>query len=182
MDLHKSAAAFIIGVSLMLTACGASGSSSSGTQASAEGLYEYLGDYDYESSLAALVYEPVSGESEYGIQWRSVKDLNGIINSGNNVLLYFYNSLSTDRYGITAGVEDIAQASWGNLIVVMIDTLGNEDYTVRYDIRNVPEFVLIKEQNEAARFEGYNYDVWTMSDVAKWVQANGINVDYSKLG
>ena len=144
--------------------------------------YEYLGEFDYDSSLALLVYEPVEGEDEYGIQWRNVRDFDGIIKSGKTVMLYFYNSIATDNYGFTAGVEDIAQAAWDDMIVVMIDTLERDDLAARYEIQRVPEFVLLKDSVETARFEGYNYEAWTMSDVAAWVQSNGIKVDYSRLG
>ncbi len=127
------------------------------------------------------MYEPVPDEDEYGIQWRRVKDLDGILGTGRTVLLYFYNSLSTDRYGITAGLEDIAQACWGEMIVIMIDTLEYGDIEARYGIERLPEFIIVRDNKETARFEGFNYEVWTMDDVAKWITDNGIRFDYSRL-
>ena len=182
----KITAAFILIFSCMcfLSSCAKNDPASpaaSGSTAATGGIDDYLGDYDYESSLAALVYEPVQGEDEYGIQWRSVKDLDGILSSGRTVLLYFYNSLSTDRYGITAGLEDIAQACWGEMLVIMIDTLEHGDIEARYGIERLPEFIIIKDHKEAARFEGFNYEVWTMDNVAKWIADNGIKLDYSRL-
>ena len=173
--------AVILGISFPVAACDRQTPAVTETSVTPNGLIEYLGNYDYEASLAALVYEPVEGEDEYGIQWRSVNDLNGIIASNRTVLLYFYNSLSTDRHGITAGIEDIAQACWGEVVVIMIDTLEHTDLEASYNIEYLPEFVIIREQKEVARFEGFNYDSWTMSDVAGWIASNGIKVDYSKL-
>lgn len=182
----KITAAFILILSCMclLSSCTrtdpASPAASESTVASG-GIDDYLGDYDYESSLAALVYEPVPDEDEYGIQWRRVKDLDGILGTGRTVLLYFYNSLATDRYGITAGLEDIAQACWGEMIVIMIDTLEYGDIEARYGIERLPEFIIVRDNKETARFEGFNYEVWTMDDVAKWITDNGIRFDYSRL-
>ena len=158
--------------------CGGSGSSEDSAKAS---FYDYLGDYSYDSSMAALVYEPVEDEEEYGIQYRSVKDINGLLNSGVPVMLYFYSSLSSDTYGITAGVEDIAQCTWNRMVVVMVDVLDNDELSSSYEISRVPEFVIVNGGSEQARFEGYNYEVWTMNDVALWVSSCGIRVDYSKL-
>ena len=145
-------------------------------------IYKFLGGYDYDSSLVAFVYEPVEGEEEAGIQYRKVNDIDGLLKSGVTVLIYFTSSMATDLDGVTAGVEDIAQCTWGSLVVIKTDVLEDRDLSTRYGIEKVPEFVLVKSSDEISRFEGYNYDIWRMEDVADWVSSNGINVDRSKLG
>ena len=71
---------------LCLAGCGSS-SSSSESASEALSVYDYLGDFDYETSTVALVYEPVEDEEEYGIQYRKVNDIDGVINGNLPVLL-----------------------------------------------------------------------------------------------
>ena len=139
-------------------------------------VYKFLGEYAYDSPLVAFVYEPVEGEDEPGIQYRKVSDIDGLLGSGVTLLLYFTSSLSTDMDGITAGAEDIAQNTWGRVIVIMIDVLENKELVSRYDIEQVPEFVIVRSSGEISRFEGYNHDIWTIDDVAAWLRDNGIEV------
>lgn len=190
--MRRFLAVLLVGVMcascICLAGCGGSSSSSSSSSAPSspssvdvQSVYEYLGDFDYEASTVALVYEPVEDEDEYGIQYRIVKDIDGILNGSVPVMMYFYSSLSRDSYGVTAGVEDIAQCTWGEMLVVMVDVLDNDELISRYEIGRVPEFVIVKGGSELSRFEGYNYEVWTMNDVALWVSSCGIRVDYSKL-
>ena len=162
---------------LLLTGCSSSSSSASARPS----FYEYLGDYSYDSTSVAFVYEPVSDEDEYGIQYRAVTDMDALLASDNTVCLYFYNSLSSDVYGITAGAEDIAQCTWSDMVFVMIDVLDDTEMATRYEVERVPEFVIVRSGNEISRFEGYNYEVWTMSDVAQWVSSCGVRVDYTKI-
>ena len=143
--------------------------------------YPCLGDYDYESSLTAFVYEPVADEEELGIQYREVTDVERLLSSDFPVLIYFHSSLSPDTNGITAGAEDIAQCTWGNCLVIMADVLEDNELANRFGVEKVPEFVLVRNGNEISSFQGYNYEVWTMSDVASWVSGQGIRVDYSKI-
>ena len=144
-------------------------------------IYKFLGDYDYDCSLTAFVYEPVEGEEESGIQYRKVSDVDGLLKSGVTVLLYFTSSMSTDLDGVTAGVEDIAQCTWGSMVVIKADVLEERDLTAQYGIEKVPEFVLVRSSDEISRFEGYNYDIWNMEDVVSWISSNGISIDRSRL-
>ena len=146
-----------------------------------EGIYKYLGEIEYDSPVTAFVYEKIEGEDEYGIQYRNVKDIDGLTASGYPVCFYFYSSMASDSFGITAGAEDIAQMGWGSVVVVMVDVLESNEIASQYKIEKVPEFVLVRQNNEISRFEGYNYEVWTMNDVAEWIQKNGIKLDASKL-
>ena len=58
-------------------------------------LNKYLGDYSYTDSAICMVYEPVEGEFDdtgnpyYGIQYREIKDLDGLLSSGNVIMMYF---------------------------------------------------------------------------------------------
>ena len=81
---------------------------------------DYLGEYDYDAPAVCMVYEPVEGEFDeegnalYGIQYREVTDLDGLLKVPDTTfLLYFYNSLDSSGWAITAVVEDIAEAEEG---------------------------------------------------------------------
>ncbi len=139
-------------------------------------VYKFLGEYAYDSPLVAFVYEPVEGEDESGIQYRKVTDIDGLMRSGVTLLLYFTSSMSTDMDGITAGAEDIAQNTWGKVIVLMIDVLENKDLASQFNIEQVPEFVIVRSSGEISRFEGYNHDIWTINEVTAWLKSNGIEV------
>ena len=84
--------------------------------------------------------------------------------------------MSTDMDGITAGAEDIAQNTWGKVIVLMIDVLENKDLASQFNIEQVPEFVIVRSSDEISRFEGYNHDIWTINEVTAWLKSNGIEV------
>lgn len=142
----------------------------------------YLSEnYDYDTSISALVYEPIEGEDEYGIQYRAVTDFDELISSEQDVLLYFYSNISADNYGITAGVEDIAQISDGKLMVVSIDAMMEDSISKKYQIEATPEFIILSHGKEVNRFNGIQYDSWTMTDVAYWITGNGYQLDYTKL-
>ena len=84
-------------------------------QSNTDVLSDYLGDYSYSDPAVCMVYEPVEDEFDdngkpfYGIQYREVKDLDGLLVSGNTLLLYFYSSMDSRSGIMTASVEDVAQ-------------------------------------------------------------------------
>ena len=143
-------------------------------------LDKYLGDYSYTESAVCMVYEPVEGEFDdegkpyYGIQYREIKDLEGLLSSGSVIMIYFYSSMSNDTSAITALVEDMAQNYSGRLTVVMLDAMEYRTYMDKYEIEAVPEFVLIKPGQQDQVFGSLKYDYWTMSDVLVWLQSNGV--------
>lgn len=143
-------------------------------------LNKYLGDYSYTDSAICMVYEPVEGEFDdagkpyYGIQYREIKDLDGLLSSGNVIMLYFYSSMSSDTTAITALIEDMAQNYSGRLTVVMLDAMEYRTYMDKYEIDAVPEFVLIKPGQADQVFGSLKYDYWTISDVVLWLQSNGV--------
>ena len=127
-----------------------------------------------------MVYEPVEGEDDgngnplYGIQYRKITDLDGILASGNTMLIYFYSSMNNDSGAITAAVEDLAQAYNGKLIVLMLDAMEYPDMMGKYDIEAVPEFVLKKAGQADKVFDSVSYEYWTLNDVIDWLAANGV--------
>lgn len=139
-------------------------------------LLTFLGDYSYDSPIIAMVIEQMEGEVFYGVQYREVLDLNGIVTQNKiPVCLYFYTTLSNDCSSVTAWVEDMAQAYNGQVLFVSIDAMECQDIVSAYQIEYLPEFVLISGGARISTFEGYNYDAWTVSDVMYWLSENGIN-------
>lgn len=151
---------------------------------SSKTIKECLGDYDYDASIAALVYEQVPGEEEgfKGILYRKVLDVNGLtLQNEQAVCFYFYSSVNTGTLGITAGVEDLAQTLNGRVLFVAIDAFEEADLSSAYEVEAYPEFILIKDGVRVSTFNGMYYDMWDMNDVANWMSANGYSPDYSLL-
>lgn len=150
------------------------------TDETGNGIEKYLGDYSYSDPAICMVYEPVEGEDDgngnplYGIQYRKITDLDGILASGNTMLIYFYSSMNNDSGAITAAVEDLAQAYNGRLSVLMLDAMEYPDMMGKYDIEAVPEFVLKKAGQADKVFDSVSYEYWTLNDVIDWLAANGV--------
>ena len=127
-----------------------------------------------------MVYEPVEDEIDdegnpyYGIQYREVKDLDGILSSGKTMLIYFYSSMSNESAEITASVEDIAQVYNGTMTVLMLDAMEYPDLIGKYDINAVPEFVLKRPGEEDKIFGSASYEYWNTGDVLSWLKSNGV--------
>lgn len=156
-------------------------SCSSKQQSTSDKLKDYLGDYSYSENAVCMVYEPVEGETDdngnpfYGIQYREITDLNGLLVSGNTLVIYFYSSMDTRGSEITAAVEDLAQVYSGRFHVIMLDAVEHRELLEKYDINAVPEFVLIKAGQPDQIFGSGAYEYWNMNDVVIWLQENGIN-------
>ena len=156
-------------------------SSKQAQQSAGNSLDAYLGDYSYSENAVCMVYEPVEDEVDengnpyYGIQYREITDLNGLLISGNTLVIYFYSSMDTRGAEITAAVEDLAQYYDGKLHVIMLDSIEHRDLVEKYDINAVPEFVLIRAGMPDQTFGSALYDYWTMNDVVLWLQDNGIS-------
>ena len=141
---------------------------------------DYLGEYDYEAPAICMVYEPVEGEFDeegnalYGIQYREVTDLEQLLKVPDTTfLLYFYNALDSSGWGITAAVEDIAEAEEGRLVVVALDQSQYTDLTSTFGIYAVPDFALVRNNAEVSVFGSENYSEWSVADVVMWLDANG---------
>lgn len=143
-------------------------------------LNEYLGDYSYSKPAVCMVYEPVEGETDengnpyFGIQYREITDLNGMLVSGNTLVLYFYSSMDNRGAAVTAAVEDLAQIYNGKLYVLMLDAVEYREILEKYDINAVPEFVLIRPGKADEVFGSGSYDYWTMNDVVSWLKSLGV--------
>lgn len=151
------------------------------TDESANVMEKYLGDYSYSDPAICMVYEPVEGEDDgngnplYGIQYRKITDLEGILASGNTMLIYFYSSMSTESGAITAAVEDLAQEYNGRISVLMLDAMEYPDMMEKYNIEAVPDFVLKKAGQADKVFDSVSYEYWTLEDVIVWLNSNGIS-------
>ena len=150
------------------------------SKANDNGVYQYLGNYSYTSSAVCMVYEPVAGEYDdagnpcYGIQYREVTDLEGLLASDNTIMIYFYSSMSSEASAVTAAIEDLAQNYNGRLNVLMLDAMVYPELIGKYEIEAVPEFVLIKAGQEDKVFGSDTYEYWTVSEVVSWLQSNGV--------
>ncbi len=169
----------IVSIMLIIVAlastCSCSTSDADATAVSTPSYYQYLGDEAYDSSISAFVCESIEGEEEQGIIYREVTDLNGIVTLQDiKICLYFYTSLASDVHGVTAGVEDLAQYLDGQVIFIAIDAVTERDISTAYEIEALPEFVLISEGVRVSTFEGMNFASWTTTDVANWLESNGV--------
>ena len=154
--------------------------SCSGKQNTGNALNGYIGDYSYSDPAVCMVYEAVEDEFDeegkpyYGIQYREITDLDGLLSSGNTLLLYFYSSMDSGSGAMTAAVEDVAQVYNGKIYVVMLDGMIYRSLLEKYDINAMPEFVLIRAGQEDRVFDSSSYGYWTINDVVSWLQSNGI--------
>lgn len=160
----KAVALILVSVFLfVITSCSASKTNDSSP----------IGDVNYDTSVYVMSYENIEGEEDPGIVYREVVDFNKLVTDPNRTLvLYFYTTANADVYGITAGVEDLAQYYASDITFVGINTIDMRDYTTAYNIVALPEFVLIRNNLIISYFEGYNYDYWTMEDVSYWIEEN----------
>lgn len=169
----------LLALIIAVTVCTVFLSACSGNKLSSK-LDAYLGDYSYSDPAVCMVYEPVEGEVDdsgnqfYGIQYRQIKDLDGLLNSGNVIMVYFYSSMSNEASAVTATVEDLAQSYNGRLTVVMLDAMEYRDYVTKYEVTAIPDFVLLKPGQGYQRFCSDTYEYWTISDVVSWLKSNGI--------
>lgn len=126
-----------------------------------------------------MVYEPVEDEVDdqgqpfYGIQYRKITDLDGILASGNTLLIYFYSSMSGGEE-LTAGIEDMAQMYNGRFSILMLDAMEYRELMDKYEIDAVPDFVLVKAGQADKVFKSGEYEYWTLNDVVLWLKENGV--------
>ena len=143
-------------------------------------LNAFLGDYSYSAPAVCMVYEQVEDELDdegnpcYGIQYREITDLEGLLKSGGTFLIYFYSSMSNESAEVTASMEDVAQLYNGKLTVLMLDAMEYRDLMEKYDIEAVPEYVLIRPGQQDQVFKSSSHGFWTVNDVISWLQSNGI--------
>lgn len=173
----------IVATAIAAVACKSGKSSSSASYGIGAAYYEDLGSFAYDTDASCLVYEPVEGETDdsgkalYGVQYREITDLDALLSRTDiNILIYFYSSMSSDSAGITAAVEDIAEKLSGSCVVIAIDSMEHTDLTGKYEIKAVPDFVLLKNGAEASVFGSGNYSSWEVADVTAWLTQNGLAI------
>lgn len=143
-------------------------------------MMQYLGDYAYNEPAICMVYEAVEGELDddgsqlYGIQYRKITDLDGLLASGSTFLIYFYSSMEYGSAEITAFVEEMAYQYNGKFTVLMLDAMEYKTLMDKYEIEAVPEFVLIRSGKTDETFGATAYEYWTMGDVISWLQEKGV--------
>lgn len=183
-------------ISIVILAAGLSGcasdsasaetaaSSASGVPSGMPSYYEYLGNIDYSSSAAALVWEQVEGEDEgiLGIQYRDIIDFNGITaQSEIPVCLFFYSSSARGSQNLMAGVEDLAQTLVGQVLFIAVDGVEADAISTAYEVGGYPEFILLADNARISTFSGLEYEEWDIDDVTAWIEENGYEPDLSML-
>jgi len=158
-------AAIALAGMIFLSACSTNTSSAVNSSA-------YLGEYSYDSSISAMVYENMEGEGE-GIQYRRVTDYNKLIAySPVPVCLYFYAGLDSDTSGITASVEQLAETYHDRILFVSIDAQVETDLAAHFEIAALPDFILLDKGSWTASFSSYDGKTWTANDLEKWILTN----------
>ena len=146
--------------------------------------YRYLGNIDYSTDAAALVWEQVEGEDPgiYGIQYREILDFNGITSQHEiPVVLFFYSSSARGSQNLAAGVEDLAQTLAGRVLFIAVDGVEADAISTAYEVGAYPEFILINEGARISTFSGIEYEEWDIDDVSAWMTENGYEPDLSML-
>ena len=169
----------LLSVAILLCSC-----SSSKSDTAADRCTKYIGEVDYASTVSALVYEQVPDEEgRYGIVYRAVSDMDGLLaQTQTPVCLYFYDYMSGGEVsGVTAGVEDLAQSLYDQVLFVAVDGIAEYELGDKYGVDAYPEFVLIVPGKQEVKFEGMNFEAWTINDVAVWMAQNGYTPDMAKL-
>ncbi|HOO61310.1 MAG TPA: hypothetical protein PKV44_02660 [Bacillota bacterium] len=134
------------------------------------GNYEdYLGEYYYDTSIGAMVFETPEGEEEPGVMIREVTDLDALIKTCPiPICLFFYSSMRTDQDGMIAVMEQLTEEYHASLFVVMIDALSEAEITEAYGIEALPDAIIIKNDRVTAHFDGLSQGTWAPIDLATW--------------
>ncbi|MBN1892674.1 MAG: hypothetical protein JW780_07825 [Clostridiales bacterium] len=129
----------------------------------------YLGEYSYNSSITAMVYEDFEEEG-FGIVYRQIMDYNGYVTHAPlPVLVYFYTPRHDDYAGTTAEVEQIAEDHHDRLLVVSVDVFQEEAIATHYRVEAVPEFVILNQGAVQTYFDSASRGSWSQDDLRQWV-------------
>lgn len=162
---HKDClAALFIAAAFLLCSCGTKNDSADKSS--------YLGEYSYDSSISAMVYEDMDGEGK-GIQYREVTDYNKLIAySPEPVCLYFYGGLASDSSGITAAVEQIAEDYYDRILIVSVDADQETELASHFEIAALPDFILLENGSWTASFSNNDQKTWTAGILEQWITDN----------
>ncbi len=135
------------------------------------GNYEkYLGDYDYDYSISAMVFETPEGEETPGVMYRQVKDLDALVkNCPIPICFLFYSSMHADVYGVFACLEEMTELHHDQVLVVTIDAMSEKNLSSAYNIESLPEGIVIRDGKQTARFNGKEREEWTARQLADWI-------------
>lgn len=130
----------------------------------------YLGDYSYDSSISAMVYEDFDGEG-YGILYREVLDFTGYVTHAPlPVLVFFFSPRLGDNAGTTAQVEQIAEDYHEELIVISVNVTKEANIVRHYSVEGVPEFVILKSGSLHDRFGSMSRGSWSPEELSRWIE------------
>lgn len=132
--------------------------------------HSYLGDYYYDCSISAMVFETPEGETEPGILYRQVTDLDALSKSCPiPICFFFYSDMQADTYGLFASLEELAEHYHDKVLIVTINALAEKELSGAYNVRALPEAIIIKDHVQKARFDGESRGTWTAKDLADWI-------------
>lgn len=161
----------LVAISIAMALLGACSSKKEDTQT----YMSYIGDECYDSDQMVMLIENIEDEEEPGVIYRDVTDINALLKQKEiPMCVFFYSSNTTDKFGVFAGVEDIAQRLDGRVLIVGVDIMTHRELVDEYGLVAVPDFVLIKDGVLKDNFEASTYDYWTMTDVYNWLILNKI--------
>ncbi|MBR5426016.1 MAG: hypothetical protein K6E26_08610 [Clostridiales bacterium] len=167
-ELVKSLACLVLIASMpgFFCACKKSKKSSS-----SEDYKKYLGDYYYDCSISAMVFEVPEEETEPGVLYRQVTDLTELAkNCPMSVCFFFYSSMRADTYGMFACMEQVTEQYHDKVLIVAIDALSEKELAAAYNVEALPEAIIIKDNMQKSRFDGQSREEgWTAQDLADWV-------------
>lgn len=144
-------------------------------EAQSSSYLDFIGDVSYDSHQVAIVMDTIEGEDEPGIVYKDIKDVDGILHQTEiPVCVFFYSSNSTDRNGVFAGVEEIAQKLNNRVLVIGIDIMTHRELVDEYSLVAVPDFVLIENGTVKDSFGASELEYWSMMDVYNWLVLNKI--------
>ena len=132
--------------------------------------HKYLGDYYYDCSISAMVYETPEGEEMPGVMYREVTDLDALTQSCPiPICFFFYSSMQADVYGIFASVEEVCEQYHDKVLIVAIDAATEKELTSAYMVEALPDAIIIKDHAQKAHFDGTTREEWSASDLAAWI-------------
>lgn len=138
--------------------------------------HEYLGEDYYDCTISAMVFETPEGETEPGILYRQVLNLEQLTKSCPlTVVFLFYSGMQGDSYGVFACMEEVAEKYHDKVLIVTIDGIAERELTSSYGIKAMPDAIVIRNNLQIARFDGTTRGEWTAIDLADWIIENAVN-------
>lgn len=132
--------------------------------------HKYLGDYYYDCSISAMVFETPEDEEYPGVMYREVTDLDALLKTCPiPVCLFFYSSMQADVYGIFACMEEITENYHDKVLIVAIDAMSEREIAGAYEIRGLPDAIIVKDHVQKAHFDGTTREEWSAMDLQNFV-------------